>query len=207
MQDKSGLLWFGTTAGVYRYDGQSFSRFMDDKRIINESALSLTSVQCMLQDRAGRVWFGSGPHAFEGICLYDGTTLTHFKPKNEGWIRNMLEDKNGTIWFGTRHYGTWRYDGTRLTPFAGKEGIGSPMLEDRAGNLWFGGEEKLSSVESEGGIWRYDGKAFTNFTTRDGLSKYFVWSMTEDRAGNIWIGTRNNGLSLYDGKSFTSFSE
>ena len=207
MQDKSGTIWFGTAAGVYCYDGKSFTRFLDDYSIINRNRLSLKSIQCMLQDKNGNIWFGSGPHAFEGICLYDGKTLTNFKPKDEGWIRNMLEDKNGNIWFGTRQHGACRYDGKSFTYFSEKEGIGNPMLEDRAGNIWFGGGEKLNTINSDGGIWCYDGKSYKNFNAKDGLGNYAVWSISEDRTGNIWVGTRNNGLYRYNGKTFISFSE
>lgn len=207
MQDKSGTIWFGTTAGVYCYDGKSFTRFLDDYSIINKNRLSLKSIQCMLQDKNGNIWFGSGPHAFEGICLYDGKSLTNFKPKDEGWVRNMLEDKKGNIWFGTRHYGACRYDGTSFTYFEEKKDIGNPMLEDKAGNIWFGGGEKPNTIESDGGIWRYDGKSYKNFNSNDGLGKYSVWSISEDKTGNIWVGTRNNGLYRYDGKTFISFSE
>ncbi|CAL1519399.1 two-component regulator propeller domain-containing protein [Chitinophaga sp. MM2321] len=207
IQDKSGIIWFGTTAGVYCCNGKSFTRFLDGDSIINKNGLSLKSVQCMLQDKNGNVWFGSGPMAFEGICLYDGKSLTNFKPKDEGWIRNILEDKKGNIWFGTRHYGACRYDGTTFTYLTEKEGIGNPMLVDKAGNIWFGGGEKLHTIESNGGIWCYDGKSYKNFNTKDGLGNYSVWSIMEDKAGNIWVGTRNNGLYRYDGKTFTSFSE
>jgi ligand-binding sensor domain-containing protein len=93
------------------------------------------------------------------------------------------------------------------TKFIEKVGIGNPVLVDKSGNIWFNGEEKLSTVESEGGIWLYDGKTFKNFTSADGTSKYFVWNMLEDRKGNIWIGTRNTELYKYDGKTFTKFSE
>lgn len=161
----------------------------------------------MLEDKNGNIWFGSGPMAFEGISLYDGKSITNFKPKNETWIRNMFEDKNGTIWIGTRHYGTCRYDGKIFTYFTEKEGVGTAMLEDKAGNIWFCGEEKLGTVESVGGIWQYDGKRYKNFASVDGLGNYFVWSIIEDKDGNIWIGTRNTGLCRYNGKTFTDFSD
>lgn len=219
LQDKSGKIYFGTDNGIYCYNRQQssftemssrdikFTRFLDNDSIINKNNLSLKSVQCMLQDKSGNIWFGSGPMAFEGICLYDGKILTNFKPKDEGWIRNILEDRNGNIWFGTRHYGACRYDGKTFTYFIDKEGIGNPLLQDKVGNIWFGGGEKLNTIESDGGIWCYDGKSYRNFHTKDGLGEYSVWSMIEDKGGNIWVGTRNNGLYRYDGSCFTSFSE
>ena len=205
MQDKSGIIWFGTTAGVYCYNGKSFTRFLDAPGIQNSNGLSLKDVQCMLLDKSGNVWFGSGPIANEGITRYDGKALTGFKPKNEGWIRNIIETKDGKIWFGTRHYGACYYDGKDFTFFKDKAGIGNLMLQDKMGNLWFGGGEKLSSIQSDGGIWSYDGKAFRNFNEKDGLGNYSVWSITEDSAGNIWVGTRNNGLYRWDGKGFSAF--
>ncbi len=88
-----------------------------------------------------------------------------------------------------------------------KDGIGNPMLVDKSGKIWFSGEEKATTVESEGGIWCYDGKTFVNFTSGNGMSNYSVWSMLEDRNGNIWIGTRNCGLYRYDGQTFETFSQ
>jgi len=230
MQDKSGTLWFGTTEGVYGYDGKSFTRFLDDKSIVNSGGLRLESVQCMLEDKNGTIWFGSGPMAFEGVCRYDskqavGKSITGFKPNGEGWLRKMTEDKNGTIWLANRHHGISCYepgkaDGTIFTKFAEKEefsktGTGA-ILQDKAGNIWFASLGK----DDDGGIWRYDpsaslkagSKSFKNFTTKDGLPHNSVFCIVEDRSGNIWVGSRNNGLCRYDpkrtdGKSFTSFSE
>ena len=80
-------------------------------------------------------------------------------------------------------------------------------MVDKLGNIWFSGEEKLSTVESEGGIWRYDGKDFENYTVNDGMGKYFVCNMLEDKNGTIWIGTRNCGLYSYNGQKFETFSK
>ncbi len=70
------------------------------------------------------------------------------------------------------------------------------IIEDKMGNLWFGGA----------GLSRYDGKSFTRFTTKDGLITQRVWSIWEDKTGNLWIGG-DGGSSLYDGKTFITYSE
>ena len=46
-----------------------------------------------------------------------------------------------------------------------------------------------------------------NFTINDGLNGYSVWSMLEDSAGHVWIGTRNAGLTRFDGNRFETLSE
>jgi ligand-binding sensor domain-containing protein len=208
MQDKSGKLWFGTTDGVYCYNGTFFTHFLDDNSIINKDGLQLKMVDCILEDKKGIIWFGSGmPPGEEGVCRYDGKSITSSKPNGDGWIRYMLEDKNGNIWFSGRLHGVFRYDGKNFTNFTEKEKIGAPILEDKAGNIWFAGEENGNGYGGKGGVWCYDGKSFKNFTTKDGMGDYGVWCIIEDRAGNIWFGTRNTGLYRYDGKTFTGFSE
>ena len=52
-----------------------------------------------------------------------------------------------------------------------------------------------------------DGKTFKNYTTADGLVNNSVFSILEDKDGNLWFGTRWVGLSRFDGKSFTTFSQ
>jgi ligand-binding sensor domain-containing protein len=207
MQDKTGIIWFGTSEDLYCYDGKSFSRFLDRENIINDQKLQLKWVQCLLEDRNGKIWMGSGPHVGEGVIQFDGKSITSTKPIGDGWIRYMLADRAGNIWFSGRLHGVFRYDGRTFTKFTERVNIGAPILEDRAGNIWFTGEESSNAKESVQGIWSYDGKTFANYAARDGMGKYSVWSMLEDRNGNIWIGTRNCGLYRYDGKSFMNFSE
>ena len=209
MQDKNGTIWLGTYDGVYCYNGTTITRFLDDKRIINKQGLRLNYIQSIVEDKTGSIWFASW---FEGVCRYDGTAITNFKPNGEVWFGALLADRNGAIWAGRRGRGVCRYDGKTFTNVVQKGLFDSccvnAMLQDRKGTTWFATEaDALSDREKKGGLWRYDGKTFKNFTTKDGLPHNSVWCLVEDKAGNLWVGTRNNGLCRYDGKTFTSFSE
>lgn len=206
-QDKNGIIWLGTSRDLFCYDGKSFSRFLNRSSVSNNQNLQLKEIQCILEDSSGTIWMGSGPIAQEGVIRFDGKYVMGSKPNGDGWIRIMLKDKNENIWFGGRNNGNFIYDGKEFTKFTEKVGIGNPILADKSGNIWFSGEEKLSTVENEGGIWRYDGTTFKNYNTNDGISKYSVWSMLQDKNGNIWIGTRNCGLYRYNGQTFETFSE
>jgi len=208
LQDKSGKIWFGTGDGVYCYNGFNFTRFLDNDGVINKDSLHLKMVDCILEDKNGNIWFASGmPPGMEGVCRYDGKTITSAKPNGDSWISLIVEDKTGNLWFSGRAKGNFVYDGKNYKNFTEKDGIGNPKLVDRSGNIWFGGGERLSTIENEGGIWCYDGKTFKNYNIIDGISKYAVFSMLQDRNGNIWFGTRNTGLYKFDGKTFTNYSE
>jgi len=200
LQDKSGKLWFGTTDGVYCYNGVSFTYFLDNDRIINTKGLHLKMVEALLEDTKGNIWFASWGR--EGMCYFDGKSLTNSYPNGDIMFKRILEDKNGGFWLASRPNNIYHYDGKTVTNFTGKDGLRgiTDIVKDKAGNIWFSGDEK-------GGLWRFDGKSFTKFTTNDGLGQYGIWCIVEDRAGNLWLGTRNTGLYRYDGKSFTNFSE
>jgi len=173
--------------------------------------LKHATINCMLQDKSGNLWFGTYGG---GVSKYDGHRFTHFT-KKEGLSNNvvfsMLEDKSGNLWFGTNGGGVSKYDGHRFTHFTEKEGLSNnvvySMLEDKSGNLWFG--------TNGGGVSKYDGHRFTHFTEKEGLSNNVVRSMLEDKSGNLWFGTWGGGVSKLtqsevEGSSqytFTHFTE
>ena len=167
--------------------------------------------QCIYEDKSGNIWFGSWVLANEGICCYDGKSITQYKPYGEGWVRSILEDKNGDLLIVTRHSGLCRFDGRNFINFTQSAGINNAAitsaLRDKAGNLWLGTELGSGELNEDGGVWHYDGKSFIRFTRKDGLCHNGVFCILEDAKGNIWVGTRNTEICRFDGKTFTSFSE
>jgi ligand-binding sensor domain-containing protein len=213
MQDKSGTIWFGTGDGVYCYNGFDFTRFLDNDGVINKDSLHLKLVSDILEDKNGIIWFASGmPPGYEGFCRYDGKMIETFKPKNEGWIRNVIESKNGNLLLATRHYGVWTYDGKSFTDYAQPKELIKPslncILEDKAGNLWVASDYGKDMGDTLGGVWH--SSLSTDNTSEKKFTKIFnkeVYFMLEDKDNNIWFGTRAVGLYRFDGKSITCFSE
>lgn len=211
MQDRTGKIWLGTTNGIFCFDGKDFTPFLASNHIQNPSNVHLKWTQCIFEDKSGKIWFGSWVLANEGVCCYDGKSITQYKPYGEGWIRDILEDKNGALLIVTRHNGVCRFDGKDFTNFTEKEGLQNGSitmaLKDSSGNLWFGTELGSGAKNEDGGLWHSDGKSFIRFTRKDGLCHNGVFSIVEDSDGSIWIGTRNTDLCRFDGKTFISFSE
>lgn len=212
IQDRKGVIWVGSAGGVYCYTGNGFVPFLDNHRIVNAEGLNLKSTESMLEDRNGTIWFGS--YVGEGISFFDGQYLRSLKPnvtrKSFGHVRvmSLLEDRKRNLWFGTGD-GAYRFDRKNLEKFGEKEGLDwvYSMLEDQKGNLWFTTEKGSGEIDEPGGVWRFDGTLFTHFSTKEGLVHNGVFAAVEDQRGNLWFGTRNFGLSRFDGLHFTTFSE
>ena len=61
MQDKNENLWFGTSMGLSKYDGNIFTNYN------HAGGLADNSVNSLLQDKAGNLWIGTN----EGISKYN----------------------------------------------------------------------------------------------------------------------------------------
>jgi len=71
LQDTDGNLWFGTSAGVSRYDGASWQTFT------TKDGLADNEIMSSLQDTDGNLWFGT----CGGVSRYDGTSWQTFTTK------------------------------------------------------------------------------------------------------------------------------
>ena len=96
VQDSMGFLWFGTTDGLYKYDGTLFSAF--DKEALNSPILS-TSILCLFNDSKNDLWIGTN----EGLVHYNHLTSVFSKIKalDNKYIIGIVEDKNKKIWVAT----------------------------------------------------------------------------------------------------------
>ena len=181
---------------------------MHEDGVINNNNLKLNAVQEIMEDKSGNIWFTTW---FEGVCRYDGKSITNYKPNGEVWFSGILEDQKGNIWIGRRSKGVFVYNGKTFTNVLQHGSFDSccisKMAIDKAGKIWFCTEfDDMNRRGTMGGLWSYDGKSFKNFTTRDGLADMSVFSITIDSTGLLWVGTRGLGLCSFNGKTFTNYS-
>lgn len=165
-----------------------------------ENGLSQNTVNAILQDRKGFMWFGTK----DGLNRYDGLSFRKFKCDTtnkrsigNNFITALYQDVEGHIWVGT-DAGVYIYY-PELESFErfDRMSCGKPKIEravsmisgDKKGNIWI-------AVESQG-LFSYD-------LTTEKLTNYDVVSLSPvstnvncfsfDDSGTMWIGFYGDGL-------------
>ena len=199
MEDKTGTIWFGTSNGICRSDGNKIISIpinIDIRPIITDNSFytewsTKNTVWSMLQDKSGKIWFGTG----DGVYCYEGGKFTRFLVndnvvnKNNLKLRlvsDILEDKKGIIWFASGmppgNEGFCRYDGKTIESFRPKdEGWIRKVIESKNGDLLL--------ATRHYGVWSYDGESFSEYSQPKELINGSLSSILEDKAGNLWVAS------------------
>ena len=80
LQDTKGYLWFGTSYGLYKFDGYSFTNYNHEPQ--DSSSLIQNYVFSIWEDKDGMIWVGTY-----------GNGLYIINPVNKT-IRHLIADKN-----------------------------------------------------------------------------------------------------------------
>jgi streptogramin lyase len=91
------------------------------------------------------------------------------------------------------------FDGQRWKPVSGLPSQTVFSIARQDGSLWFATLAGASRLEPASGAWQhYD-------LSQYGLGWAGVSDMAVDRAGKLWVTTIGDGVSFWDGKSWTTF--
>jgi uncharacterized repeat protein (TIGR02543 family) len=224
LQDKNGIMWFGTEFGVSSYNGTHWKSYSTADGLIDNK------IRAIYEDKEGNIWLGSYNGVskfdgntfinyptisanvittdslnnlwfggFDGVYRFDGTTWLHYTIDNGlsyHDVTNILSDENGIMWFNTID-GISRLEGSTWSTYfklGFSSGISGAFI-DREGNKWFG---------TKNGLKKFVNNTWTtyNITNSPGLASNAIKSINGDSAGNIWVGT-DKGISKYNGNSWS----
>jgi signal transduction histidine kinase/ligand-binding sensor domain-containing protein/ActR/RegA family two-component response regulator len=166
-QDRNGLMWFGSAAGLVRYDGVSFKTFRHSDA--DPTSLPANATYALFVDCENRIWAGG---ISSGLISYDQRSgrfrqWQHDEAKpdslssNEVW--NISETTDGTLWVATDDgLDRMRPDGDGFDHLAlDSEGEQAPsfgqtraLLADANGQLWIGARRGLYLRRGDGTITR-----------------------------------------------------
>ena len=218
-QDQQGFIWLGTSDGLNRYDGYSFTVYKNDPNDPNSLTGNQISAIYEAPSEPGVLWIGVNN---SGLVRLDRETgiFTPYLPDPDvptsiksGHITDILEDHTGRFWVATadglhemnRTSGEFNvYSNEMENPESLSSNEVTSLFEDRFGDLWIG--------TYKGGLNKYE-RSTNTFTTYthfkddpSSISNDQISSITEDGNGVLWVGTIE-GLNRFNraDESFTRY--
>lgn len=200
-QDYMGYMWIGTSHGLNRFDGYSFTKYFNLKT--DSTSLVDNQVLTLYEDRLHNLWVGT----YGGLQLYDRNSnsfITYRFPDGYFSVKSLLQDSKGNLWIGT--YGgslymfSYKEKKVVLAPYPQLKGYSIVCIyEDRNGNIWMGTEGTgvvFINHATQGLHWFKD--AIPGLGQGMDFSDTKIRSITEDIKGNIWFGSYGKGVFIFD---------
>ena len=192
-RDDGGNLWFGTAAGLDRFDGKKWTTFQSQ-----DLGLADQQVYALCVDDSGRVIAGTQ----SGATLWDGHKWTPLTPPNKPQPVFVITATINSIWIGTQ-------TGVSELPLAGGEGtVSFYPTQSTVKDLTISADGTLWAATSGSGLAKFQNGNWTYFTTANsGLPLNLVDWVDEVKPGLLWMGVSfasNVGgeLASFDGKSW-----
>ncbi len=194
-------MWVATWSGVNRVRGDLSRRDSWEQFTVKNTHGGLVDdwVYAIETGPDGRLWFGTE----SGLSMFDGAAWHSFDHADGlGAPYEAVKRENSSVMasFQGLHHASHIPDLPNVQSPDYRPNYIVSMLMDPKGRLWIGtwggGLSMLDTRKME----------FRNFTTVDGLPGNFILALEEGPDGQLWIGS-NGGLSRFNGRSFTNFSE
>lgn len=191
-QDKNGLLWIGTSAGLY------YKKMRSDAILpwteIKETLLASSIIRHFYEDKEG-LWMCTSQGLLQ-LSLQTGQLIHH----NHLPIKDLIylyESDPGIFWISTFNEGLLKWDRKNDTfkQFTDKEGLVNNTIyaiyPDNHGFLW---------LPSNKGLMRFNKKReeVITFHSSDGIphEEFNIFSHHQDKKGNLYFGGLN-GITVF----------
>jgi len=216
LKDHKGLMWFGTQAGLNKFDGYKFTVYTHT--INDPHSIAANEIADLCEDKEGNLWIAT---MHGGISRYDAATesFTSYLPKSDdpaslssNQTSTVYEDRRGNIWVGTLYgLNLLNKKSKKFTRYLSNPkdslSLSSSWIlsinEDSKGNFWVGTENGLNLMDRQTGkCKRYLHDPFK----KQSIANNYVRKIFEDTDGNVWLGTKT-GMDLFDRatNTFTHF--
>jgi ligand-binding sensor domain-containing protein len=198
-------IWISSSFGkgdyIFHFDGSNWTSYGEKDGLATK--FRYKSIQTILEDINGNVWFKSSVDALNGgLMQFDGKNWTVYTEDNgvigKG-INKIVEDKDGNIWVGTNK-GLNVFDGDSWKNYSEKDKLPHKFITaitvDSKGRVWIG---------TAGGLVLFDQGIWSTINEDNGITHNGIRSIGEDSRGNIWVGAgpllglKKGGVSIYDG--------
>ena len=188
--DSKGNVWIGTTTGLSKYDGSTFTTYTEAT-----GALPDNWVLTIVENKAGQIIVGT----INGVSYLTGAQWRENQLFSGIRVNALTATNNGDFWAGTSGYGPVQIHSNGDFDQHYDDGcencnIVESLFENSDGTVWIGSDADLKSFK--------DG----TFKSYSSLSGALVSSIASDHWGNVWFGLDDSPVMLrYDGINFKEF--
>ncbi len=180
-----------------------------------EQGLSQSTVNAIVQDAQGFMWFGTQ----DGLNRYDGYSITTYRHNpsdinsiSGNIIRQLICDNRGNLWIAIDGNGIDKYDISKNKFYHYKnDGKNTNTISNDSITCLFEDSEKNVWIGTNFGLNKYKRKEnkfyhfFFNPNKGEQLNENAIRAICEDKNKNIWVGTYN-GIFKSNLKSELEFS-
>ena len=216
IQDKYGMMWFGTYNGLVRFNGYDYKIFTNNPTDSNSHSDNFINNLALTKD--GNLLVGHRNHGFS-IFDYKSESFKRFSNKpgeinslGHDNIFDVHSDKKGNIWIGTllgldkfeiktgkfTHY---HLSTNQENPIE-KQLISSIVEENDGQLLLFVSGMKIVRFNPENELFT-PLKVDVGYSFKARINKGGI--IFKDKQGFLWIGTEQDGLIRFDERTNTTF--
>jgi ligand-binding sensor domain-containing protein/signal transduction histidine kinase len=198
LQDYKGFMWFGSTNGLNRYDGNTIAIY---KNIPSDpKSLPENHVRALFEDRKKNLFVGT----WGGLSQYDRdlNCFVNFRFQKTSPLYNMemsvfriAEDSLGNLWLATNN-GLVFFDrnNNKVVRFnhdpQNSGSISNDIMDcvyfDKRGRLWIGSRKGLNLFNMKTGNFEHVTRCKTE---AEDFSDIFFMDIVEDKQGDVWFGS------------------
>lgn len=201
MQDSDGLMWFGTSDGLIRYDGHGFKSYRNDP---GDNQTISNVVYSLAEGKPGLLYIGTE----NGLLAFDKRQESFEYILHDIHVRSIARDTAGVIWIATLGQGIYRYDDGDVAHYNTK--CNKELTSNYVPCIICDERNEIWCVNADKWLYHYE-PAVDDFSRRiiadghKGQEENKAFSLCCDHLGNIWIGGWDKGIFMYDreNKTFT----
>ena len=195
LKDSRGYIWFGTTAGLYRYDGYTFRTFQCNSQ--DGSSLPDSYIISMQETLEGTLWIETSA----GFCVYHPQTENFERDMKQVYARMGIEgmpnvvyvDRHKNFWASIPNKGVVAYNQQQQTSYEfgyTNDAVGIPqgnivsISECRDGAVLVYEDGRLvccDNMHQQHTVWQ------TDYVADHGLRRSKSLKAFADQMDNIWL--------------------
>lgn len=189
-QLKNGYILLGTTKGLYKFDGVTFSSFEQASNVPD----TVTAV-CELANKEILLGYSNGLIGHVENNFIEVDSLEEGFPKVA--ITKIIGDKNNIVWFGTAGEGVYYLKNKRLYNIDTGDGLTDNFVYDvceiNANHIVAATDKGINICAAQ-----EKNKVRDHFTSLNGLPDNIVRSLFITEGEDVWLGMQDGGIARYN---------